>query len=123
MLIDNEKLNIEEFKTLVPNMTWLKLPRNLGTNHSEYFYSGKFEDDSKLIQVTVRPSLWISVTESFKNRRPQDGLPPTEEDIAKNRPLVDWGSYIEINIDENFLNKIKELAKSPESRTSQTVSW
>jgi hypothetical protein len=120
VLIEDGKLNLEEFRATVPQLEWIKLPRVLGPNHTEYFYSAKFEDSSKIIKVIVRPSLWIAITESFKNRKSMDGSVPEE---GYKGALVDWGSYIEAKVDENFIEKIKTLAKSPEERTVQTISW
>lgn len=120
MLIVDGKLNIAEFKNQFQSFEWLKLPRKLGPNHTEYFYSTKYEDSSRIVKATIRPSLWMSVSESFKNRKPMDGSIPEE---GYKGPVVEWGYYTEINIDENFLNKIKEIAKSPEEREKQTLTW
>jgi len=120
MLIENEKLNIEEFKSLAPTLNWLKLPRKLGPNHTEYFYSSKYEDSSTIIKVTIRPSLWMSVSESFKNRMPMDGSIPKPDYKG---PVVEWGSYAEMAIDESVLNKIKEWAKPPANVPTQTMTW
>jgi len=120
MLIDNEKLNVDEFKKIAPNLDWLKLPRKLGPNHAEYFYCSRFEDDSTIIKITIRPSLQMSVSESFKNRMPMDGSIPKPDYKG---PVVEWGGYIEMTIDEGVLSKVMGWAKDPENKSKQTMSW
>lgn len=121
MIINDNKLDVKEFKEIFESISWIKLPRNLGKNHSEFFYSGKYETDDKKISITLRPSMVMAISETFKNRHPSDGSIPTE---SYRGPLVEWGGTIEVLMDAKFLKAVEKLAKPlmPREET-QTISW
>jgi hypothetical protein len=120
MLIENGKLNIDEFKAFFPNINWKRVPRKLGPNHSEFFHMGNYEDPEKIIAITIRPSKIMAVSETFRNRLPTDGSVPKE---GYRGQLVDWGSTVEVRVDESFLKAVADAAKPMPVREHQTVSW
>lgn len=118
MLITDGNLNIQLFKELVPTLTWKIYPRQIGTC-TQHFYITKYEDEEKIIEVSIRPSLRAQIIETFKNRTPTGNIPPSNY----NGPLVEYGSSVEIIIDNKFLDKIKSLAKVEDSKNTQVISW
>jgi hypothetical protein len=120
MLIEDGKLNIEDFKKLFSSITWTKLPRNLGVNHKEYFYSGKYENPEMVVSVTIRPSMNMAISESFKNRMPMDGSIPPD---GYRGPLVNWGSSVELMVDENFIKEVDNVAGQLMNKTIQKLEW
>jgi hypothetical protein len=120
MLIKDGVLNIEEFKALMPTLSWKRAPRWAGKDREDVFYISHYEDDNKIIEVSIRPSLRMLLSESFKNYTPK-GDPAPENYTG---PLVDWGSSVEVIIDEKFLEEIKKLAEpAGPTSTLQKISW
>lgn len=119
MLIDQGLLDKDKFAELLPMIKWTKLPRKLGPDHKEFFYSGQYENAEKTVLVTIRPSLWMAISESFKNRKLDGSIP---EEGYKGQ-LVSWGASTEVRVDSNFVEKVDSLAQSMEKRVIQTVNW
>jgi hypothetical protein len=123
MLIENNKLNVQEFKEVFDSISWTRLPRKLGVNHTEYFYSGYWETPTFKVQITVRPSLVMALTETFKNRMVTDGSIPAD---GYRGQLVDWGSYIEMRVDQKFLDDVALRAvpkAEPSSSNIDKLEW
>lgn len=120
MLIEDEKLNIEEFKSMFDSFDWIKAPRKLTKKITEYFYIGKYEDSDKIIRVTIRPSMRMQIIETFKNRHPRTGAPVKEDYKGE---TVQFGSCVETLITENLLDKIKKEAVTNKKKTIQTIDW
>lgn len=118
MLIENNKLNIQEFKETFSSISWTRLPRQLGPNHTEYFYSGLLETEDKRIQVTIRPSGVMALSETFKNRTPMNGSSPQP---GYTGPLVDWGASVEVRVDKNFIDEVEAVAVSPSAGGRSTI--
>lgn len=119
MLIENEQLNIVEFKLMFDKLSWIRVPRKLGPNHKDFFYIASYEDDKIIVKASVRPSLRMQIFESFKNRT-LEGEIPTETYKGK---LCEWGSSVIVKIDEHFLNRVKEVSKDLLPTKTQIVSW
>ena len=119
MLIENQQLNIEEFKSIFNDLSWYKLPRKLNQDHSEFFYIGKLDTPEKIIKITVRPSMCMQVEETFKNMTLEGLTPPAN---YKGR-LCEWGTTVEVRIDNLLLDKVKEVSQEYEKRKTQFVSW
>lgn len=120
MLITNNTLDITAFKQFFPSITWTKLPRVLGTDHKEFFYMGLYEDEEKRVNITIRPSKIMAISETFKKRLPQDGGVPAE---GYKGILVEWGGSTEIRIDDKFLVEVEAKAGALAPRTKQTLDW
>lgn len=120
MLIINSILDISEFKVLFPSIVWTKLPRTLGVDHKEYFYTGLYEDDEKRVNITIRPSKIMAISENFKKRMPQDGSIPKE---GYNGMLVEWGSSTEVKIDDKLIAEIDMKAGLLAPRVKQVIEW
>lgn len=103
----------------MPQLYWTKYPRKLGKDFSEFFYSGNFEDEKRIVKVTIRPSLWMSVSESFKNLKPNGKTP---ED-GYTGTLVNCGTSVEVQVDENFRKNIEAISKPPKEKLIQKVFW
>jgi hypothetical protein len=119
-IIVDQKLDTSAFKSMYKTLTWTKLPRKLGPNHSEFFYSGVYSDDEKEIKVLLRPSLTMSVSESFKNRMAQNGAVPTE---GYRGLLVDWGSSVEVKVPQIMFDEISGLANPLPIKNTQKIEW
>lgn len=119
LIVDN-KLDTAALKQAFSTITWTILPRSLGPNHTEHFYTGQYSDDVKEIKIILRPSLTMSVTESFKNRMPQNGNIPQPGYVG---PLVDWGSYVEVKVPESFLAEVKSVAQPLPVKQKQKIEW
>ena len=120
MLINNSELNFAEFKEFFPKINWLKLPRKLGVNHTEFFYKGTYEDDSIRIDITVRPSKIMAVAETFKKRMPNDGSIPIE---GYRGQVVEWGSSVEIKVSDTFILDIEAVAGSFVNKATKVLEW
>jgi len=108
MLIKNGNLDFEELKSFFKELEWKKVPRKLGPDHLDFFYVGYYESDEKIVEIKVRPSLRMQVTESFKNRIATTGKEPPKEYKGI---LANFGSTIEVVIDKSVIEKLKKLAK------------
>lgn len=120
MLIENNALNIVEFKKLFSNITWTKLPRKLNVNHSDFFYTGVYETPDTVVKITVRPSMNMAISETFKNRMPMDGSIPPDNYRGV---LVEWGSTVEIKVDEKFIANVDAVAEKLVSKPTQSLEW
>jgi hypothetical protein len=118
ILIENNMLDVQVFKELMPTLKWIKYPRKLGLNHKEFFFSASLEDDQVSIRVMLRPSGWLQVSESFKNRMPNNGSIPVE---GYKGHLVDWGSTVEVKASDTLMLAIEKLSKAPEIKKYQEV--
>jgi len=119
MLVKEDKLNLEEFKKIYKDLEWLRVPRTLGVDHSEYFYVGKKYSDDHRINVQVRPTMRMKVAESFK-KYDRNGK---EVDPKRAKEVFWFGSTVEVVIDNSVLDKIKEIAVEKKEDLKQKVSW
>lgn len=115
MLIKDGKFNIEEFKKVHKELKWQKAPRKLGINHSDFFYVGSYEDSEKKINIQIRPSMRMKVQESFKGFDKNGKKVPNGE--------FQFGTTVEVVVDNKFVDKIKELALIKPEDSKQKVSW
>ena len=120
LISDDNKLNMEVFKDLFFSIKWTKLPRQLGPNHTEYFYTGVLEDTERRIAITVRPTQIMAVSENLKDRHPQDGRVPDE---AYKGFLVEWGFYTEVKVPDSFMKDLDEWSQVPTNNVAQTLEW
>ena len=119
MLIENNELNVEEFKAFFNNITWYRVPRKLNNDHSEYYYIGSYEDDNIIVKASVRPSLRMQIFETFKNRTLDGEIPPPD---YKGR-LCEWGASTTVQLTESVLNKILSVCQDLPVKKTQTMTW
>ena len=119
-LIKDQKLNMTNFKKIFNTLDWLRVPRKLNQDVTDYFYIGKYEDEEKIIKVKVRPDMHMAVEETLKNMT-LDGKKPPKGAVSKK--LCNWGASVEVLIDDSVLNRIKKIAKVIEAPTAQKVTW
>jgi len=122
MLIKDRQLDMEVFKSEYQNWDWRKVPRKLNEDIKEFFFVANYQDDFRIISVKIRPSMRMALTESFKNRDLNGNEAPEGTKVPNNKFKYDYGSTVTVLIDDNFLDKIKEIAKTPEANTIQKVS-
>jgi len=120
MLIKNGNLDIKEFKDFFDKIEWIKAPRNLSTKIKEFFYLATYEDDNKVIKISIRPSMRMKISESFKNKLVDGSDPKNKED--KNAKY-EFGTTIEVLIDNELLDRIKKKAQPPKENSIQKVIW
>jgi len=120
MLIKDQILNIKEFKQFFKKLDWVRVPRTLTQDHTDYFYVGLYEDEELLVKVSIRPSLYMQVFETFKNRTVEGKV--ADKGTTSQR-LVNWSSSVEVLVDDSFMKKVKSVAKEQKLNTHQTVSW
>lgn len=118
-LIKDGKFKLSHFKKFYEKMQWTRVPRQLGPKHSAFFYYGKYEDEFKIINIRIRPTMFMVVEETVK------GCDKNGNKVAPNYkgPTFEFGTTVEVQIDEAFLKKIKDLAKPEISNSIQKVSW
>lgn len=119
MLIIDGKLNFAGFKRFYKKMDWVEAHRKLSENKSDSFFVGTFEDSKKKIKVIVRPSMIMMLSESVKNMT-EEGKKP---DRAYKGKLCEFGTTIEVKIDNIFLDKIKKEVIDFVPNKTQTISW
>jgi len=119
LLIENGLLDFQEFKKIYKDLKWRKLPRSLNKKVKDYFYVGRYEDDKKIINIAIRPTKFMKVEETWKNRK-LDGSKPPKGWAGK---VCEWGTTIEVLIDDTVLDKIKKVSKTPKGGTVQKVTW
>jgi hypothetical protein len=121
---ENKELNISEFKKAIKSLRWEKHERKLGIS-VETWYIGLYEDDKKIIQVSIRPTKRMQVSETFKLRKP-NGTAPSEKELnnptARNK-LVDYGCTAQVKVDDSFVQMIKNIAVKPKKKQIQELSW
>jgi hypothetical protein len=120
MLINDSQLDIAKFREFFPQITWTKLPRTLGPDHKEFFYTGIYEDDEKRVNLTIRPSKIMAISETYKNRLPMDGGVPPENYRGA---VVEWGASVELKVDDKFIAEVETVAQKLVPRTKQTLEW
>lgn len=113
------ELNVIKLKQIVPTLKWTKKIRKMGSI-SQIFYSGIYENEDKKIHISVRPSMMMRVIETFKNRDTEGRAIPEGK---KPREIVNFGSTVEIRIDQSFLDKIASLANDEEKDKPVILSW
>jgi hypothetical protein len=119
MLIKDKQLDINEFKRFYRQITWQKLPRQLNENHTDYFYIGQYEDEDRIIKITLRPNNSMQVSESFKGYSKDGHKLPSH----KKHEGVNWGTTVQLRIDEKAFEKIKEIAKEKPKINTQFLTW
>jgi len=119
MLINDGKLNLAGFKRFYKKINWIKAHRKLSENKSDSFFIGTFEDSKKKIKVVIRPSMIMMLSESFKNMT-EEGKKPDKSYKGK---LCEFGTTIEVKIDDMFLDKIIELSKEHRNNETEKISW
>jgi hypothetical protein len=120
LIDDNNKLNMDVFKDLFFSIKWTKLPRVLGPNHTDYFYTGVLEDAERRIAITVRPTQIMAVSENLKGRHPQNGAVPDENYKGM---LVEWGYYVEVKVPDSFMKDLDEWSQVPIANAAQVLEW
>lgn len=116
MLIEDGKLNIDEFKSRFRSFSWLKVPRELGVDHKDFFYIAEYNDDDWKISIKTRPSMYMSISETYKHC-----------DVKGNKidpnstTKYEFGSSIEVKITENTLKEINSIAKELEPTVNQEL--
>ena len=123
MIIENDKINVEELKKLVPQMNWIYAPRVLSIKHTDHFYIGNFENDNKKVSITIRPSMRMEVKETYKNRVHNTGELPDPKKKYKLGELTDFGYYAQAVVETSFLDKVKELAVANKGKDTQKIGW
>ena len=118
MLIEDGKLNQEEFKLMFDKMTWIKAPRS-NVNQKDLFYFGTYEDDDIKIYAAVRPSMRMEISETFKKRDVNGLIPP---ETYKGR-FYECGTTVEILINNNFIDKIEEVCHFEKKEVRQKIEW
>ena len=120
MLIKNKEFDLPEFKKFYKKMNWIKAPRKLGEKYTDYFYIGKYEDDEKIINISIfTPAMEMQVTESFKGFD-KNGKKVSKEYKGK---TYQFGTTVQVRITESFLDKIKEISKFRPENKKQIISW
>lgn len=124
MLIDWEttELNIKAFKKVIPTLKWVKKPRKIG-DIEEMWYRGDYEDDTKIIQVVVRPSMRMQVTETYKNRLKNGTAPKEGQKPSATTPFMNFGCTSQVLVDEDFVKHIDSIAKPFQKKQVQKISW
>jgi len=120
MLIEGSTLNTKEFKKFFKRLDWVRVPRTLTQDHTDYFYIGTYEDKDSKVQATIRPSKYMQLFETTKNLT-LDGKIPAK--ITSSTKLCSWSKSIEVKVDDSFMTKVKSVAKEPEQDEKQIISW
>jgi len=118
MIHDNE-LNIKEFKEFFPELDWIKVPRKLSEEVSDYFYVGTYETEDRRVHVSVRPSMRMQITDTNK-KCTKNGDEPLE---SYNGRFYQYSSSVEVLVESSLISKIEEVAKELPKQKNQTVSW
>ena len=118
-LIKDSALDISSFKEFFDQIKWLRVPRTLGLDHAQFFYLGSYEDSEKRVKITLRPSMYMAVEETLKNRT-KTGEAPVD---SYRGTLYDYGSSVEVKIDDSMLEKIKSIAKEQPATSPQKLTW
>ena len=119
MLIKDGNLDFKEFKKFFMKLEWKKVPRKLGPDHSQFFYVAKYEDEEKIIKVTIRPSNVMQLSESFKNRVINTGKAPPK---GYKGALADFGTTVEVRVDQSVITKLEKIAKVREKNKNKVFS-
>jgi len=112
-------LNIKTFKEQLELFPWTKKIRKLG-NQEQVFYIATLNTDTKTIHISIRPTLRMQLSESFKNR---DTEGRAIKEGSRPREVVSFGSTVEVLVDSTLINKIESIAKDIELKKPVVVSW
>jgi len=118
-LIKDGKFKLSFFKKFYEQMQWTRVPRQLGPKHPAFFYYGKYEDKFKIVNIRIRPTMFMVVEETVKGCDKNGNKPPTNY----RGQTFEFGTTVEVKIDEAFLKKIKDLAQAETTTSIQKVSW
>jgi len=118
MIQDNE-LNVKEFKDFFCNLEWIKVPRTLSNETSDYFYVGTYETEDRKVHVSVRPSMRMQITDTNK-KCTKNGDTPLD---TYNGRFYHYSTSAEVLVEKSLINKIESVAKELPKQKNQTVSW
>jgi hypothetical protein len=118
MLIEDGKLNLDEFKARFDEFTWIKVPRQLGPNHTDFFFVCKHEDEDWIIEIKTRPSKRMKVSESYKHCDIKGNIVPKET-----KEKFVFGTTVEVVISDSVLDKISQVAKEKEKDGIQKIDF
>lgn len=116
-LITEGEFNLNYFKQIYKDLEWKRVPRELGPRHSSFFYVGYSEDDKHRIKIKIRPTMYMSVEETYK------GFTKDGKEGKRPGDTYEFGTTVEVKIDESVLDKIKAVAKEDDGEKLQKVSW
>ena len=119
MLIKDGNLDFSEFRSVVKKLDWTKITRNLDGRRNENFFIGRYEDEFKVIKVSVRPSFKMQISESYKNKT-ADGKIPSKN---YNGPLYNFGTTIEVEIDQSFIDELDKISVPAGIKDKKVFKW
>ena len=119
MLISDGKLNVQNLKSFFPNLKWTKVPRQLSAKCKEHFYIGVYEDSEVVIRASVRPTRFMQISESFKNRDKNGGKLPD----SHTGPSFVFGSTVEVKVPEKFIQFLEEHSSAEQQATLAEIEW
>lgn len=124
MLIDWEenKLDVVEFKNFYKNLKWTKVVRRVGSTE-ELWYKGEYEDEDKIVKATIRPSMRMQLTETFKNRLANGTAPKKGQKPSKTSPFVEYGSTVQVIVNEQLVETIDKVSTKLQKKKPQKVEW
>jgi hypothetical protein len=117
-LIQDNKLNVDHFKAFIEDKTWIRVPRALGAATS-YFYILKYEDEDKIVKLVLKPHKELCITETYKNYT-LNGEPAPKNTKAQ---TCEWGFYLEVVVDDNFIEHVQKVAEEQKKEQKQVLTW
>jgi len=99
-LIKDGLLDMDFFKSIFDDIEWVRAPRKLNEEVSDFWHIGKHSLDDGKIEITIKvsPDKWMRITEN------QIAVYKTTGGMK------DWGASAEVFIGDNLFHKIKENA-------------
>jgi len=118
-LIYDKKLHKTNFKKTVIKLDW-KYSVKLRAGKEDVFYIGLLSTEDKIIKIKIRPSLLMTVMETFKKCTMQGELAPE----GYKGDLYEFGTSVEVKISEDFLNKlVKKVKPKKLDNSTKTLEW
>jgi len=120
MLIEDNLLNVKEFKKLVKKFKWVKYVKVTSPEKSETYYSATFKEGVREVKISIRPSGIMQISES-EAKYNQMGK---EVDLnTYKKEIFSFGTTIRVRLDDTFLKKIDKLAKPFKKDVLQDIKW
>lgn len=112
-LIKNGQLDVDFFKSIFSDIKWLRAPRKLNNEVSDFWHIGKCSLDDGAIEVTIKVS-------------PDKCMRVVENQVRAYKTTGgkrDWGAYVEVVVGDSLFNKIVETAEELPSQAAKKVDW
>jgi len=116
-IIQDNKLDIDFFKSIINQINWKRTPRQLNNDVADYWFIGELDlkntidpDIHTLLKFKVSPDKWMRVMETHVG-----------EFVGNRGERKNRSTSIEVNVGDKLIQKIKALSTEYNEEKTQLV--